>query len=79
MQMYKREIKYKIAWGDLEIIRHSWCQIVFYILVAMFWKLLEETNKYALNFFLPLEKLLDLPINFLDSSSWSKQLLEELK
>ena len=30
-----------------------------------FWKQLEEPNKYALNFFQPLGKLIDLPINFL--------------
>jgi len=42
MQMYKREIKYKGDYYDLEIVYDSCCKIMFYLLSARFWKLLES-------------------------------------
>jgi hypothetical protein len=44
--------------GDLEIVRDFWYKIIFYLLGARFWKLLEEANKYAINFFSHLESSL---------------------
>ena len=56
--VYNRQRKYKSDCSDLEVIRDSWCKIVFYILGARFEKLLEEPNKYTLNFFSHLENSL---------------------
>ena len=47
----------------MRIVQDSWCKIVFYILVAGFWKLLEKLNKHTPNFFWPLGKFIDLPID----------------
>lgn len=52
IQMYKREMKYKSGWSDLEIVWDSRCKIVFYFLGARFFKMDEGTQQMCTpNFF----------------------------
>lgn len=43
--------KHKNGLSDLEIARNFWCEIVFYLLGAMFCKRSEKHNKCVRNFF----------------------------